>query len=364
VEVIGGDDIKYRQDIGVNPQNITLADWGCPSLLFTLGTLTLSKDETRVVLNTTTNGNDKDIIYTLDVEADITNIVCWQTLESVETNVTLQYPNLAISPTHPPQPDDSTVKWVQNLTATQDGTTFQFAPNNLLIALNNPNGSLSYPFTQADDVDRFTQAMVYAASREHNLTLPELANSTTLQHMAQKLYGRYMAQALSNNMRVDFDQPTPGAALTDALWTPPSAAAAPSNLTSRFATRSTPPSTNEPKRLWKRAGGASRAVPAVLTLTDEGARTRMVQNKAPKIALQAMLGVMAVGVVLARVLQRTKEVLPREPYSIAGRAVLVADGDVLEDQSEGVEGERLYRLGWWRDQGGVERYGICVQGRG
>ena len=363
--MVGGDLIKYRQGEGLDPQNITLADWGCPSLLFTLGTLALSKDETRVVLNTTTNGRDKDVIHTLDVEADVTNIVCWQNLESVETNVTLEYPDLAVSAEHPPQPDDSAVRWVQNLTATRDGTTFQFAPNNLLISLSNPNGSLSDPFTPADDVDRFIQAIAHIASKEHNLTLPDLSNATTLQHMVQKLYGRYMAQALSSNMRVDFDEPTPAMNLTDTLWTPSSALY---NLTSRLAARSTPSyaTTTTTKLLRRRADSASRAVPAVLTQADEGAHTRMVQNAAPKIALQAMLGFLAAGVILARVLLRTKEVLPHEPYSIAGRAVLVADGNVLElseSEAQGRGSETLYRLGWWKDQGGVERYGICVQGR-
>jgi hypothetical protein len=341
------------------PVSIDLPEWGCPSLLFTLGTLTFSTDEAKTLPNSTV---DRD----WNVDPNVSTIACWQNLEELETNITLRYPDLSISAENPPQPDESTVKWVQNRTAARDGTTFQFAPSIMSLALNNPDGYLSEPLTQADDMDRVSQAMVHIALKEHNLTLSEFTGSAKdemLPKIAQKLYGRYMAQALSNNWRVDLDKATPQINLTDTLWEPDTTSPA-SNLTTRLAARSMPPPATNLGHLGKRAESASRAVHAVIKHPDEGARTRMVQNKKPKIALQAMLGFMAVGAILTKLLLRTKEVLPHEPYSIAGRAILVANGNMLEKingERQVFGKERLYRLGWWKDTAGVERYGICVQ---
>jgi hypothetical protein len=42
-----------------------------------------------------------------------------------------------------------------------------------------------------------------------------------------------------------------------------------------------------------------------------------------------MLGFMAAGATTTKLLMCTKELLPDEPYSIAGRAVLIASGNIL-----------------------------------
>lgn len=90
----------------------------------------------------------------------------------------------------------------------------------------------------------------------------------------------------------------------------------------------------------------------------------MMQNKGPEIALQVMLGFMAAGAILSKLLLRTKELLPHEPYSIAGRAILVANGNILHHDTTSTDKngkEQQYRLGWWIDSSGTERYGICIQ---
>ena len=101
-----------------------------------------------------------------------------------------------------------------------------------------------------------------------------------------------------------------------------------------------------------------------------------------------MLAFMVLGALLTRVLLRTKKTLQREPYSIAGRAVLVVGGNMLLEQGErdgevvqdenvendaaggdvrsvhekGVGGEeKRYYLGWSKDAEGRNRYGICVE---
>ena len=110
-------------------------------------------------------------------------------------------------------------------------------------------------------------------------------------------------------------------------------------------------------------------LPALLTQSAEGAHVRLRQNRGPKIALQVMFAFMALGAIVARLLTRTKEVLQREPYSIAGRAALVTDPSLLEalnedSKSTGVEGvggsDRRYRLDWGEDEQGRKRYGICI----
>lgn len=359
---VGGDGTKEsRTGAGLDPQPITLPDWGCPSLAFTLGTIAFQADpkNTTSILTDPYVRNKTHLWANLTVDADVTTLVCLQNVQSVETNITLEYPELSISTHAPPQPDELTVKWLKNTTSVKDGTAFQFAPNSMLLSLNNPNGPLSDPWRQTDDADRFTQALVYIAQKEENLTLQDLSgmeNAVNLEKMAQKLYGRYMAQAFSSNMRVSIEHSISDITLTDAPWTPQS-----SNLTSEVHARSKLPYPAGSTPI-KRRDNNYEMLPAVLTRTD--ANIRMVQNKSPKIALQAMLGFMVAGVILARYLLRTRELLPHEPYSIAGRAILAANGNILHGITDGHEKNEKaqeYRLGWWKDKDGKERYGICIQ---
>ncbi|KAJ4345975.1 hypothetical protein N0V95_005840 [Ascochyta clinopodiicola] len=360
---IGGDGTKEsRTGAGLNPIPITLADWGCPSLAFTLGTMDFQADprNTTRILTDPIDEHSTWIWNNMVVKADVATLICSQNVQVVETDITLDYPSLSISSTTPPRPDENTVKWLRNTTAAKDGTTFQFAPNSMLLSLNNPNGSSSDPWQLIDDIDRFTQALAYVAQKEDNFTLQDIVgvnNIANLQKAAQKLYGRYMAQAFSSNMRVDVNKETPNITLTDTPWKPLS-----SNSTSNPKLRSTTPSSH-PNTLEHRDAPLP-TIPATLTQTGAGAHTRMVQNKGPKIALQVMLGFMAAGAILTKLLLRTKQLLPHEPYSIAGRAILVANGNILQERGSGKDNggkEQRYRLGWWKDEQGKERYGICVE---
>lgn len=347
--IVGGDGTKESNSgSGLNPTYITLADWGCPSLAFTVGTISFKSDPRNGKVNFTSPYDESRMWNNLLVDANVSTIVCSQHVQSVMTNLTLDYPGMTISTDTPPRPDETTVKWLKNTTATKDGTTFQFAPNSMLLALNNPNGSLSAPFNQTDDVDRFTQALAYISHKEDNITFEDLMgtkNVESLRTAAQNLYGRYMAQAFSNNMRIDVNNDTPNITLTDAPWPPPT------------SKRSVPLET-------QRRDTTQPRIPAILTQTGAGGHTRRVQNRGPKIALQVMLGFMAAGAIITKLLLRTKELLPHEPYSIAGRAILVANGNLLQHDtdSKATDGkEQRYRLRWWKDSSGTERYGICIQ---
>ncbi|UPX20596.1 uncharacterized protein EKO05_0010824 [Ascochyta rabiei] len=193
------------------------------------------------------------------------------------------------------------------------------------LSLNNPNGSSSDPWQQTDDVNRFTRALSFIAQKEENLTLRDLVDAdgiANLQKTAQKPYGRYIAQAFSSNMRIDVDKATPNTTLTDAPWTPPSSNSTPKR-NFRLATSASQPNTPKPR------DAPLPTLPATLTQTGAGAHTRMVRNRGPKITSQVMLGFMAADAILTKLLLRTKELLPHESYSIAGRAISVANGNVL-----------------------------------
>jgi hypothetical protein len=103
-----------------------------------------------------------------------------------------------------------------------------------------------------------------------------------------------------------------------------------------------------------------------LTDTGTGARYRLKQNRASKIALQVMLAVMSLGIILMRLSQRTRQTLQREPYSIAGRAVLVANGNMLDALDYNWEraglADKKFSLKWTRDGNGDPAYGIWVDG--
>ncbi|KAF2633995.1 hypothetical protein BU25DRAFT_453697 [Macroventuria anomochaeta] len=233
----------------------------------------------------------------------------------------------------PLRPDESTVKWFKNK-VTRGGIDWQFVPNSMLISLKNPNGHSSSPWNSTDDVDRFTQALAHVAEKEENVDLQDIMGSSNVakfEKTVKKLYGRYIAQAFSSNMRVDINKDTPN--ITFNGQTPTSSNYS-SYYASKLSSRTVRSSVSSPKPIRSR-DNPQPTIPAVLTQTGSGVRIRIVQNKIPKFALQAMLGFMTTGVILTKFLLRTKELLPREPYSIVGPAILVANGNILQHDTAG-----------------------------
>jgi hypothetical protein len=161
------------------------------------------------------NSNSSAVLKSVDVNTQ----VCSQTLQTVDTDIVLDYPSMALAKEHVPIPDESTVKWLQNSTNETDSTAFQYVLTNMLISLNNPDGYLSDPWALTDDADRFTQALVHVAQQEEGLHLKDLVgvgNSDTHLKMVQRLYGRYMALAIINNMRVGMSEDISDVPFTDA----------------------------------------------------------------------------------------------------------------------------------------------------
>ncbi|KAH6658111.1 hypothetical protein BKA67DRAFT_206486 [Truncatella angustata] len=109
--------------------------------------------------------------------------------------------------------------------------------------------------------------------------------------------------------------------------------------------------------------------------------SRIVQNNAPKLALQVLLGVMALCVTISWLSMQTSGLLPHCPCSIAGVAALLAGGGLWKGPEEerrdvdiprgmewmsddelkkdGLWNDTVFGLGWWPDG----RYGIDAGGR-
>ncbi len=368
--------------IYLNSYPVQLTQWGCPSMMFLIGSATFD----RKMKNSTSNATS---ITASDI--NINALVCRQNLQTVETNITLEYPSMAIAQDSPPQPDESTAKWIENTDDSRNGTDFQFAPINMWLSLNNPI-TLDNSSTVSISADRVAQALIYLAQKE-GLGVQDIAGhgkSDTFVRLLQKLYGQYMAQALSNNMRVPIGGNASALATASALWTSTASPiivpttiststlvqGSPTGILKSVASTAKPPTksqtptqtptpTNASNQPQKRSESKQQVLSATMTQTGPGAQRRLKQNRGPKIALQVLLSVIIIGAIVAKLLVRTEETLQREPYSIAGRAILVANGNLLEminyaGSEHIVFGRRKYRLGWWEDQNGRPRYGITT----
>jgi hypothetical protein len=389
------DDQVYPWEPVVAPSRWTLPEWGCPSLAFIVGTVSLRNLTNSTKDSTGPQPFDKSRIAVS--HGNLSALVCTQNLQQVETDVTLDYPSMAINKNKPPRPDEATSKWIRNPASKQGGTAFQFVPKNMMISLNSPNVSSDSVDGSTEELDRFVQAATYVAQKEEGLNSTNLFGIANLDNMVsalQKMYGRYMAQALSNNMRVSRSSgDTPNANMTSALWiataspiiipTPsPSSTSRPavmlkSNGTTPVSINSTSGahaanistislSTETPGPIHGRAANPESTLSGTLIDTGTGARYRLKQNRASKIALQVMLAVMSLGVILMRLLQRTRQTLQREPYSIAGRAVLVANGNMVDalghDWERAGLADKKFSLKWIKDGNGDSTYGIWVDG--
>lgn len=117
------------------------------------------------------------------------------------------------------------------------------------------------------------------------------------------------------------------------------------------------------------------------SISEQDTAFRITQNPAPKLALQVLLGTMALCVVLSWLFMRKDALLPHNPCSIAGIAALLAGSELwkarheerrepqipsgaewmcTEDlQKHGIWKDNVFGLGWWPNG----RYGIDSGGR-
>ncbi|KAI0444000.1 hypothetical protein F4803DRAFT_561206 [Xylaria telfairii] len=310
-----------------------VANWvggyGCPSFAVTLGR---GSAVSKVSKNSTT----------YDFDIDVTSIICSQRMEVVDTNVTLTLPSLGvISQAKPPIPDESTAKYLINQLPNYTGQIFEFPLNNLLLTLAYGTGNITIPTPDGSGVeDNQLDAFVkFLATVNASLPIDSLIGRNNTQNLidaTNSLYKTYMPQAIDRNMRTK-------------------------DLGAKVATPDAVAAEIEPTHFT-----AQPNFPGQL---------RLKQEAAPKIALQAILGLIALCAIISRALLRgIDKLIPHNPCSIAGRAALFADGEVStrklvpygaewRTESElsrmGVYEGWLFSLGWW-ESWGVYKYGVDI----
>lgn len=297
------------------------ADHGCPSFAVTFGTIKAVQA-----------GHDGDV-NSWKFEHDLASVVCYQTFEEVTTEVTWRLPDFSLDATRPPRVDESSATQLKSNTTT-GSLRFQIPVNAWLEGLSDPMYNRSMPApsngpSSNNDVDEFIDALIFG---KDGVPIAEIIGEIQTCHLGDVVttaYQKYMAQAVSLNMR-------------------------------------------STEGLSKRATGITG------TMSIPG-RRRLVQNAAPKIALQVMLGLMVVCLVVARPLVRVGKVLPHNPCTIAGLAALLADSSLATDKAipagsewlddKGMQKARLFggwtfALKWWDDsekQAGTRRYGVGTE---
>lgn len=277
----------------------------CPSVSYSLG---MARAGTKVKNSSSTDG------VPWSSKQNVTVVYCYQQLEQVMTNVTFSYPDFTINSTIPPIPLEETA-----IIITQNKTQnwFDISANTLINSLQ----TLPISITGRNDIDSFIQALSWG----HNgVPLDQLYNNgdmSTLNAAANRLYGQYIAQAISANMRTSV---------------PPNSTDTSYNINQK---------------------------PSNYTATLRQPTKRLHQNRSPKIALQAMLAFLAVCAIATYVMVDTKRVVPHNPCSIAGMMSFLAEsrmcrtrevipegsewGTEQEWRSEGVFVGLAFRMGWW-----------------
>lgn len=247
-------------------------------------------------------------------EQNVTVVYCYQRLEQVMTNVTFSYPDLKINSTTPPVPLEETATVIS-----QNDTQhwFDISLNTMINSLQELPNSIKGP----NFINSFIQALSWGRD---GIPLDRLYNNgdmSTLNTAANRLYGRYVAQAISANMRAS---------------SPPDVANNLYNINQQ---------------------------PTNYTATLSQPTKRLRQNRVPKIILQAMLAFLAVCTIATYLVMDTRRVVPHNPCSIAGMMSLMAESemcktrDVIPEGSEwhsgsdlrkaGVFRGLLFHMGWW-----------------
>ncbi|KAI4853345.1 hypothetical protein E4T44_00894 [Aureobasidium sp. EXF-8845] len=313
----------FSGEDGAPAFDISVGGYSCPSFGLTLGSVNI----TNAMM---TEDQPAEII------TDFTFVMCFQRLERVQTRVALNLPDLTINTTVPPQTDESSAVAVNN-SALLDGV-WEWPINNMLLSLlNGESSSTSYDLaipggdpTYGNNLDPFLNTIV---AGRFGIPISELLGTSDralgfLTNASKMLYSEYMAQAISANMR----------STTSLTGTP------------------------YPAQILDIPGW------------------RLQQNRDSKIALQAMLGFLALAAIIMYLSLETRRVLPHNPCSMAGAATLLIDSELLTRDlmpvgAEWLSTEQLQRLhifqglrfylGWKKDPEGVQHedtmFGIYLE---
>ena len=242
---------------------------GCPSIAFTFGEFALGSNDT----------------------SKITAMICYQQIYKVDANITLISPTTTIDTSQPPVLDENSRSMLTNPLSNDSVKTFDFRIQENLARQFTP-----FP-TQADtNYDAFFDAALNNGTP--SLTPQSLTGETNRQFLYDALslfYMRYMAQAISLNMRE-------------------------SASSSSFS-------------LTKRQSSSSSDTLGQLHTTIS--TPRLIQNNGPKLALQILLGLTSALTAAAWATSKFRKVLPCNPCSIAGGMSLLAGSDLCHSVDDG-----------------------------
>lgn len=292
---------------------------GCPSLAFIYGS---------VGVMTSSASSDPSSVVKVDV--------CYQNLQRINADLEFYSQNFTIDVAKPPTVDESSAEFMSLEQATitfsrniANATAFQFRPQAHMdqsfkmfsTTNNNPFSNFS---AESSPVDPFFQGVLYGRS-PLTLSLLSLKSGDQMKQLQQGIlafYRRYMAQAMSLNMRVNRQNLTePGPDDRTILASAPKAVAA----------------------------------------------RRVVQNNTAKLVLQSMLTFMLIMGIIAVSTIRMRRLLPSSanPCTIWGQMSLLAGSSYCrgkhKEQERTLRQEKSYgkiKLGWWELPDGQERYGI------
>ncbi|RVX67370.1 hypothetical protein B0A52_09151 [Exophiala mesophila] len=268
---------------------------GCPTIALVYGFVDI-EDESRTSVST---------------------MMCYQQVQELNVNLTITLPSMEVSTTKPPIPDESSMKLLSS--STDGETTFPYRIQRHMDQSLSLFNQTKYASANLADspVDSFFQGVLFGQHPLPESTLVGSQNQKRIMSAINAFYRRYMAQAISNNMRVARNADISPTVLVD-----------------------TESSSLEGQ------------------ITDFSGLHRLVQHKGSKLALQIMLSVMTLLGALACALTRLRDLVPHNPCTIFGVASLLAgsrlcsdeNGELLrEDENENTSStqEPRHRLGWW-----------------
>ena len=248
----------------------------------------------------------------------VTGMLCVQGLEEVQTTTTFDY--AAEMTVLDVVVHEDTARWI----ATEDYVGTFFGPIQLF-----------RDYDSSSPLDAFTQTLIYGTKGTPFNELAGYSNAERLFTSVQHVYRKYMAQAINENMRINFT-----------------------------------------------SANANAAPVYTGRLPDASTQLRLVQNRTSTTILEVFLGVIcASGIAVYAVsFGECRRLLPRCPWSMAGMMTLLAGSEmcgprVMPGGAESMTDKELetalqgwlFSLGWWVD-GRDERYGIDVgsarKGRG
>ena len=262
----------------------------CPSLAFIYGYVDIDKPS----------------------ETSVTTLLCYQQIQRLEAEVTFDGPSMAISAVRPPIPHEDSIELVTSSPAGH--TTFSYRiQRHMEQSLSIFNQTKYASANLADSpVDGFFQAVLFGKKSLPESTLVGPENQDTIMGGINAFYRRYMAQAITSNMRVPVDM--------------------------------------------RAATPASTTYSGVLINPSQN--RRLVQHNTPKIVLQVCLGTMALLGALAWRFTQLHDLVPYNPCTIFGVLSLLAGSRMCESNTHGPsrtdgdasESQALYKLQWWDDE--------------